>query len=405
MSELSCKKVVASGARTTLLMLEERCFGYLNADDQDDPTDYFGTIKRLELTGESVINEIGTLQSAALTPFRGIQRRVQGTSAVGGDINVELANNGYGWLITQAIGKLIGAGTSDDPYTILPVDENGVASDGTAGYQQNSDLYESDEIQYANSDCAGYNCGYYEIDEYGMEPGFTLFISRDGGTIKGLNDTKATNHWWFQYRGCKVNTWSITAAPTEIATSTFGVLGRDENIVDRSITASDYTERPAVNDPLTGFNGAVSIDDDTDDCMLNFEMTLNNNLGTDQFCMGDRYRNSLPEGSKTIEGTITLELESLKFYNKYRNGTSATLEVEFDLLGDGTETMKLIFPKIEYNGTTPTAGGPEPINQELPFIALWDTSPDDSILVKGATAYAPNGFDLAIEIVTAGTLV
>ena len=400
---IGCKKVVASGARTTLLMREERCFGILNAQ-VDDNTVNLGTWKRLELNSESIVNEIGTIQSGALTPFRGVQRRVQATSAIGGDVAVELANNGYGWIITQALGKIIGAGTSDDPYTILPVDEDGVASDATAGYQQNSDLYTTDEVQYVASDSAGYECGYYEIDQYNLEPGMTLMVSRDGGTIKGLNDEDATYHWWFQYTGCRVNSWAVTASPTEIVGSTFNMLGSDENVVDMNITSSDYTERPAVNDPFTGFNGTVTIDDE-EECVLSVDFTLNNNLGTDQFCMGERKRNSLPEGSKVIEGTITVEFSTLKFYNKYLNGTSATLNIYFDLLGDGAETMKIIFPKIEYNGTTPTAGGPEALNQELPFIALWDTNPPDSILVKGASTVASNGFDIAVEIVTAGTLV
>jgi hypothetical protein len=401
---VGCKKVVASGARTIALMMEERCFGYLNAK-LSDPTVYLGTWKRMELNSESVINEIGTFQSAALNPERALRRRMQGTSAVGGDLTAELSGNGYMWAIAQAIGKVKGSGVSSDPYTILPVDASGVSSDETAGYQQDSTFYNDTEINYdatasdVASDSAGFECGYYTIDEYAMEPGFTLLVSRDGGTIKNESGQTPTNHLWFKYLGVKINTWAITATATEIATHTFSVLGRSESIVDIAIPS--YIERPAVNDPFSGFNGAVSIDDSSE-CVLTFDMTLNNNLGTDQFCMGDRYRNSLPEGQRLIEGTITIELTSLEFYNKFRNGTAAQLEIEFDLLGDGTETMKVILPKIEFNGTTPTAGGPEVINQELPYTALWSDAAA-SLLVQ--SSYAPNGFDLAIEIITAGSPV
>lgn len=395
-----CKKVVATGARTTVLMKEERCFGILN-EESDGTT--LGSWKRLALTSESIINEISTFQSEALNPQRSVTRRMSGSRAVGGDLNVELSGNGYGWIIAQAIGKVIGAGTSGDPYTIIPVDANGIASNATAGYQQDSALYESEEITYDESccDCDGYERGYYTVDEYALEPGFTFWISRDGGTLQNESGVDFTDHGWFQYRGCKVNTWAITAG-AEVITSVFGILGRDETIIDEAIP--DYTEAPAANDPFSGFTADVEIDS-ISECVLSFEMTLNNNMASDQYCLGDQFRNSLPEGRKEITGTITLELTDLRFYNKFLEGTSAVFTMLMDLFDDGTETMKIILPKIEFNGTTPTVGGPDVINQELPFNAMWESSPADSLLVKGATATTPNGFDIAVEIVTASALV
>jgi len=399
----SCKKIVATGARTTAIIQEERCFGILNAD-VETPDTYYGQPKKLEITSESVINEIATFQSAALTPARAVIRRSQGTSAVGGDLNVELSGNGFAWLMVQALGKIAGSGTSDEPFTILPVDANGVASDCTAGYKQNSDLYTSEEINYTDSGSVGYEKGYYEIDPYAMEPSFTLFLSRDGGTIGGLDGNQPTNQIWFKYLGMKVNSWSITASPTELVTSTFSLLGREEEVVD--IPEPTAISRPEANDPFSGFNGEITIDDQQE-CILSFDMTLNNNLGADQFCMGDRNRNSLPEGRREIEGTITMELTDLLFYNKFLNGTAASLVVNFDLFADtapGTETMKIILPKVEFNGTTPTAGGPEAIVQELPFTVLFDDTQaaKDLLTIAGV---APDGYDIAIEIVTAGTLV
>lgn len=402
-----CKKVVATGARTMVLVMEERCFGVQNAKISDLTT-YLGTWKRLELTSESIVNEISTLQSNALNPFRGVLRRTQGTQAVGGDLNVELSGNGYAYLITQAIGKIIGTGVSSDPYTILPVDDQGVASDATAGYKQDPTLYNPTEIHYdvsasdVASDSAGFESGYYEVDAYNLEPGMTFMVSRDGGTIKNELDADPVNHLWFEFTGMKVNTWSISATPTEIVTSTFGLMGRGVEIRDYAIPT--YIERPEVNDPFTGFNGAVTIDG-VAQCVKKFELNLNNNLNADQFCMGEKFRNSLPEQQKIIEGSLDIEFTNLVYYTKFVNQTSSVLVVTFDLLDDGTETMKIILPKIEYNGTMPTAAGQDAIIQSLPFIAMWDLTPANTLLVKGAATVAPNGFDIAIEIVTAGALV
>lgn len=398
----SCKRVVASGARSFVLMREERCFGYQN--EEDDGTN-LGTWKKIDITSESVVNDIATLTSAALNPQRSVFRRVQGASSVGGDLNVELSNNGFAWLIVQAIGKILGAGTAGNPYTILPVDDEGVAKTATAGYKQDTGDYDTDhEITYdpTCSDEDGYADGYYTVDDYGLEPGFTLLISRDGGTIGDETGAAPANHLFFRYSGMRVNTWSVTANPTDVVTSVFGLLGRDEVIVDQAIPT--YSEAPEANDPFSGFTAAVEIDG-VAKCVLALDFQVNNNLNPDKRCLGDRYRNSLPEQGKEITGTIRMEFTDLIFYTKFLNGTQAILTVEFDLLGDGTETMKVIFPKIEFNGTTPTAAGKEAIDLELPFVGLWDPSPADSILVIGATVNAPDGFDIAIEIVTAGTLI
>ena len=396
-----CTKRVASGSRTILLMREERCYGIANAKVSDENVN-LGDWKRLELTSESILNEIGTLTSAALNPERAVRRRKPGTHNPGGDISYELANNGYGWLITQAIGKQLGAGTTGDPYTIIPVDCAGVPSDETAGYQQNSALYVDSEITYKAecSDCAGYESGYYEVQPYSLEPGFSILLSRDGGTIKDENDEDPTYHLWFQYLGSKVQTWTLSAPATEWATGAFTIIARQEEDLDMAIPT--YRERPTNVDPLSGFDGTVTIDTDTDLCVLSFDMTVNNNIGPDQFCMGSRYRSSGPEGQRTIEGTIAIEFTNLVYYTKFKNGDSVAVQVLFDLFGDGTETMKLILPNVEFNGETPQASGQEAINQNLPYQALWDDSASSYLTVP---AYAPRGFDIAVEIVTAGALV
>ena len=396
-----CTKRVASGSRTILLMREERCYGIANAKVSDETVN-LGDWKRLELTSESLLNEIGTLTSAALNPERAVRRRKPGIHNPAGDISYELANNGYGWMITQAIGKQLGAGTTGDPYTIIPVDCNGVASDATAGYQQNSALYVDSEITYKAecSDCAGYESGYYEIQPYSLEPAFSLLLSRDGGTIKDENGADPTNHLWFQYLGCKVQSWSLSAPATEWVTGAFSIMARQEENLDMAVPT--YRNRPSNVDPLSGFDGTVTIAGETDYCVLSFDMTVNNNIGTDQFCMGSRYRSSGPEGQRTIEGTIAIEFTDLVNYSKYVAGTSVAVTVLFDLFGDGTETLKIILPNVEYNGETPQAGGQEAITQNLPYQALWSDSASSYLTQP---SYAPNGFDIAVEIVTASALV
>lgn len=397
-----CKKTVATGARAFVAFRHERCFGI--EDFMPARTAADGYIKIHGVTSESVINEITTLESAALNPERARRSRMQGTSGVGGDVNVELNNNSFLNLLAQAIGKYVAGvvGDSATPWTILPVASDGVASDGTlVANRLGTDSvpganYDSAEINYTSG--RGYGTGYYTVDPYGMEPGMTFIIGRDAGVIKDSAGNDPTNNLYFQYLGMKVNTWSLTATPGDIVTSTFSLLGREE--VAGLDIAEPITDS-GTNDPFTGMQGTATIDD-VSVCLQAFSINLNNNLNTDQFCLGDDKRNSIPEGRREIDGSFTYEFTDLATYQKYLNGTSARIEVTFDLNSDGAETLKIILPKVEYNGATPVNAGPDAINVEVPYTALWD---DDA--GTGATnlltrsGLAPAGFDIAIEIVSA----
>jgi len=415
MSVCSCKKISAVGARAFVSYVEERCFGYENADQDTlattTPT-WLGRMKRVEITSESVVTEISTLSSEALSPQRAVLKRVQGQFGVGGDVNAELSNDGFVYLITQAIGRII---VCDSTAVILPVASDGITSDCTAIAVQNSvasDYVSDGEITYEAtcSDSAGYQyeTGYYTVDPYALEPGMTFIIGRDAGTIKDTTGTDPTSGYvYFKYTGMKVNSWAVTAAPDAIVTTTFGMLGKEEAIKDWATPS--YAE--GSNDPFTGFNGTVTLYDDAYDdsgtqttvtaCVLSFDMTLSNDMSTDRYCLGEKYRNSLPEQSRTIEGTISIELADLVLYNKFLNGTAAALKIDFDLNDNDNETLAILLPHIEFNGTTPSNAGPEAITQELPYTALWESEAKYMLSNSDLQPFANEGFDVAVEVASA----
>ena len=152
-------------------------------------------------------------------------------------------------------------------------------------------------------------------------------VGRDAGLIKDSAGADPAANLYFLYTGMKVNTWALTISPTEITTSTFGLLGRQEDIVDRETP----TTIKGGNDPFSGFSGSGQIDG-SEICILSFDMTLNNNLGTEQFCLGEKFRNSLPEGQRQIEGTFTTEFQDLVLYTKFLQGTPVKIEIILDLL-------------------------------------------------------------------------
>ncbi len=423
MAAVTCKRVVAVGARAFVAWIEERCFAEENADQStlnDAQPTWLGRLKRIDILNESVVTEISTLVSESLTPQRAVLKRVQGQFSVGGDINVELSNDGFVWLITQAIGKIL---ISDSTAVILPAGSDGIASDSTAVAIQNtvsSDYVSDGPIQYTDSDGVdsdAFEVGHYDVDAFSLEPGATFIIGRDAGVIKDSDGVDPTNTGlYFKYTGMRVNTWAVTAAPDAIVTSTFGMLGKKEEVKDWNEPSPVFE---TTNDPFTGFNGTVTIfkdevnsandtdlvDQITGACVLSFDMTLSNDMATDQFCLGQKERNSIPEQNRSIEGTLTAEFTDLILYQKFIDGTPAALKVDFDLNDDDKETLTILLPSIEFNGSTPVNAGAEVINQELPFTALWE---DNGAFILTNTAYHPGGgseltegFDIAVEVASA----
>jgi len=147
--------------------------------------------------------------------------------------------------------------------------------------------------------------------------------------------------------------------------------------------ASDATYSDV--DPYSGYEGALTIDDEVT-AIMGWTCTLNNNLFGDKYHLGDRTRAKLPEQKRNVEGTITAEFDNLDLYRKFLNGTQGDLQMIFTsstyisttALGNSASQYSLTIrqPEIEFDGETPTASDEGIITTDMPYIALWDDTND-----------------------------
>lgn len=134
---------------------------------------------------------------------------------------------------------------------------------------------------------------------------------------------------------------------------------------------------PDTHDPLTSFYATVYMDGVYQE-VLSINWTLTNNLKADKIPMGSRFRAMLPEQNRTVEGTMHVEFDDMNLYSKYTKGTAAKIEIrgiesDQEIGSTGVCYQKhVIFPVTEFTGSTPQAGGPELIEHDMPFVALWD---------------------------------
>jgi len=200
--------------------------------------------------------------------------------------------------------------------------------------------------------------------------------------IEGEND--------ITYTGITINA-NGSAVLFGIPTSSTGSITRAHaaNVpVAPQSTAAESTLTPPTTESLTSFQAGMYLNNVFIE-VLSASYTLNNNLFTDKFQLGDKFRAQLPEQRREVTGTMSVEFDDLVLYRKFVNSEGVELEirtVDDGVLGQigstGVYRQKhMIFPRVKYTGTTPVVGGPEVITLDMPFQAIYDVDDDEPELI------------------------
>lgn len=156
---------------------------------------------------------------------------------------------------------------------------------------------------------------------------------------KGFSDISQ----YFVYTGVKVNSIDFNVQASGLVTGTLNVLGKSVSASGTSLgTPSSSTHTPIVHHEATAVNEGGS-----SATILNLTCSITNNLKSDDYNVGSRYRAALQEGKGDTTGTVTFLFENLTLYNKWLNETNSSLDVTFT---QGSSSLKLDFPSIYYTG-------------------------------------------------------
>lgn len=153
-------------------------------------------------------------------------------------------------------------------------------------------------------------------------------------------------------------------------------------------TAAESTLTPPSTEPLVSFQAGVYLDNSFQE-VLSMSYTLNNNLFTDKFQLGDRFRVQLPEQRREVTGTVNIEFDNLIMYRKFVNSTSSELQIR--IVDDGVNGQigttgvyrqkNHIFPLCKFEGSTPNIGGPDVITMDMPFQSIYDVRDDEPEMI------------------------
>lgn len=278
---------------------------------------YVAPTRFYEFVNESLKFNIQRIESAGIRAGRRTQHRWKpGVRSVTGDINMELVPQDLGLILQHILGDPVTTGA--DPYTHTFT-------------------------------------GLGAIDAKSM----TIQVGRpdEGGVVRA-----------FSYLGCKFTELSISCKTGEFATAKLGVYGREE-VTSQALATATYD---AELEPFVFVEGSLSIAGSVVEVM-SVDYTINANLAIDRHRVGagtGRPKKALVNGLAAISGTFQADFENLTNYNRYVNGTEASLVLNFDA---GTDKKLTITSNVRFDGETPTVGGMELLSLQQPFAATGST--------------------------------
>lgn len=278
---------------------------------------YIAPTRFLELTNSSVKFDRERIESNGIRAGRRVLHRwAPGVQRVAGDVEFEMAPQGFALLWSHILGGTATTGAGPYTHTLTPGDLAG----------------KSLSLQIGKPDISG--------------------------TVRP-----------FTYLGCKVTGAELTAAVNEYAMLSVSFYGNHLDTAQTLGTAS----YPSGLTPFDFTKGSVSLAGSGFD-VKEISLSIDNGLAVDRHFI----RSTTPEKSKeplestrrSITGSMTADFTDLTALNRFINGTEAALVLTFNAGASAQTTFTM---NVRFDGEDPDLG-PELLEQPLQFKAVSSTS-------------------------------
>ncbi|MGE0025699.1 MAG: phage tail tube protein [Thermoleophilia bacterium] len=282
----------------------------------------------LEMVSESMDLQVGRVESQALRAGSRTLRSdrwMSGSRVVGGELQFEVADRGFGLPLAYAFGG--GTATITTP----------------AGGTNTRDHTIVQALNYGRA--------------------LTVQVGRP--------DTAGTVNP-FSYLGCKVTEASLSSEVDGLLQLSMTLAAHDESQA-QSLAAVSY---PATQALLAWVGGTLSLAGAALD-VTNFTFNVNHGLKTDRFLQrgsgGTIIKEPIEAAMAEVTGKFTVEFESVTQYNRFVNGTIATLAGTWQaatIEGSLQYQLAVGMAAVRFDGETPKVGGPDVLTMQVPYKAL-----------------------------------
>lgn len=261
------------------------------------------------------------LQSEELRDDRQISCYLQGNEQVGGDVNSELTYTDFDDMLEAALG-----GTWGDT----------LADRLTVGTERRS---------------------------------FT--VERNFGDISKR----------IRYTGCEVSSMSISVQPNAIVTATWSMVGSGMDGYDELAGATYGTSQGGC--PFDSFSGTILEGGTEIGYVTSLEMSLENSIEA-QFAVGSNKSIDSTIGRSNATGNLTVYFQDEVLLEKFRAGTSSSLE--FSLSNEAGDTLTFSLPNIKYTEGQPDVSGDGSVTMGMGFQALYSAGAGSNMIVDRTPA-------------------
>lgn len=170
------------------------------------------------------------------------------------------------------------------------------------------------------------------------------------------------------YKGCIVNTFSMSVKPEGEVTGSFNFVGLDMANAATSVDADTYTV-PAVKRAFDGFTGSILEGGGAIASITGIDLSLENGLEAAKTLFTDS-ATEMFEGRSNLTGTVSAYFEDDAMLQKFIDETPSS--IEFTLTDPDGNTLTFLLPRVIYTGGTPGISGESGIVISLPFQATYD---------------------------------
>lgn len=167
------------------------------------------------------------------------------------------------------------------------------------------------------------------------------------------------------FTGMTVSTLSVSLAPNQMVTGTFGMVGQN-----MAISQSQKTQDAATTaQPFDSYSGTLEIGGSASAIVTAMDFTLTNSYSP-TFVVGDVTAPALEVGDAVVEGTLSAYFEDAALINRFINETETSLKVTVGDNAGTPNTMEFFFPRCKINSADVGVDGPTSRMVTCSFVAL-----------------------------------
>lgn len=187
---------------------------------------------------------------------------------------------------------------------------------------------------------------------------------------------------YHRHTGCEFNSMAISVAPNQMATATFGVVGKDLSLNTSEVASSTYSADSG-NTPFDSFTGSITEGGSSIATVTSIEFTIENGLEP-LFSVGSDTTNRPSIGKSRVTGNLTTYFDSKTLYEKFLNETES--EIVLTLTDVDGNDYQFDIPRVKYNSGQPDVSGEGAVTVAMDFVALYNDSDASQLVITRTDA-------------------